>query len=355
MPEKVDYQHILLPEDSIKKYILPKYNLKNPEIMQIKFKDTDKQRAVYRVTSNSKKYCLKKVYYNKEELLFVYSTTEWFFRHGVNVTRILPTIDNSRFVIYSDMIFILMPWIDGRKCNYDKKEDIFTSAKNLAHMHKCSHTFFAIQNSSIRYGFENIYLSNKKHFEQTLLFFNKAYGINDSFSKIVLKNSDSFIKLSKIALSASSRISNENLKKSLCHLDYVNKNIIFDNDDKIWIIDLDKCKFDYSVHDISYFLRRIMKRDNTQWNSELLINTLNSYESINQLNLDEYLYILSALVFPQKFWKICKDYYNNLNRCNKSAFINLIKNTVKHSEPHLNFAHVFCNYIEGKFKINLNL
>ncbi|KHD35168.1 spore coat protein, CotS family [Clostridium acetobutylicum] len=355
MIEKTNPSHILLPEDSIKKYILPKYNLQDAEILQIKFKDTEKQRAVYKLTLGSKKYCLKKVYYDKGELLFVYSTTEWFFRHGINVTRILPTLDNSRFVIYSGMIFILMPWIDGLKCNYDKKENLFKASKNLAHMHRCSQKFFSIQGSSIRYGFEHIYLSNKKHFEQILSFFNKAYEINDSFSKIALNNCDLCIKLSKIALNASSRIESRNFKKSLCHLDYVNKNIIFDKNNDIWVIDFDKCKFDYSVHDISYFMRRIMKRDNTRWNSELLINMLNVYEQINPLNLDEYLYILSYLVFPQKFWKICKDYYNNLSRCNKAAFINLIKSTTKYSELHLKFAYNFSNYIEGKFNVSLNL
>ena len=36
---------------------------KTAEISIIKFKDTDKQRAVYKIDFKEKSYCLKKVYY----------------------------------------------------------------------------------------------------------------------------------------------------------------------------------------------------------------------------------------------------------------------------------------------------
>ena len=47
----------------------------------IKFKDTEKQRAVYKIDYIDKSYCLKKVYYNEAELLFVYSAMEWLYRN----------------------------------------------------------------------------------------------------------------------------------------------------------------------------------------------------------------------------------------------------------------------------------
>lgn len=344
---------ILLPYDKIKEFVLSKYNLQNSQIEQIKFKNTEKQRAVYSITSPSQKYCLKKVYYKKEDLLFVYSATEWLYRYNINVTRVLPTCDNMRFVSYNNMIFILMPWINGRKFNYDNMNDILKASKNLALMHKCSSNFFPIQGSSVRNGFDRIDLSTKKHFDQILDFCNTAYKINDEFSKVLINNSENCISLAKKALEAASFINIGNLNKSLCHLDYVNKNIIFDDLDNIWIIDFDNCRIDFCAHDISYFLRRILKRDSTVWNNEILINTLNSYEDIRNLNLDEYLYILSYLAFPQKYWKICRDYYKNIKKCNKGSFINLLKDSIKYNKEQLEFSKNFANYINGKFNVNL--
>lgn len=343
------YSNILLPYDEIKKFVLSKYNLQDSQIEQIKFKDTDKQRAVYCITSGEGKYCLKKVYYSKKDLLFVYSATEWLYRYNINVTRILKTNNNLRFVSHNGMIFILMPWVEGRKCDYDNIEDVLSSARNLAKVHKFTRNFFPIEDAPNRKGFDSISISSKKHFDQILDFCNTACKINDRFSKLLLENSEECIELAKISLEASSQIKSEKLKKSLCHLDYVNKNLIFDDSGELWIIDFDNCKIDYSVHDISYFLRRLLKREETNWNNEILINTLNSYENISSLNLDEYLYILSYLSFPQKFWKICRDYYKNIRKCNKNAFVTLLKNSVKYKSYQLKFAKDFSNYINGKF------
>ena len=336
----------LLSEDELKKFILSEYNLQNASICEIKFKDTIKQRAVYKVEYDSKAYCLKKVYYTKEELLFVYSSIEWLYRFQFNVPRILPTKSGGRFVTYNNMLFILTPWIEGEKCDYDNTNHIIQSAKTLAKMHKATENFFPIAGSNIRLGYENIYISMNKHFQQLLNYSNLAFKYQDIFSSIFVKNFDICINLAKISNDIASEINTANMKKSLCHLDFVNKNIIFDSTNKVWIIDFDKCKIDYSAHDISYFLRRFLKRENTNWNLELLVNCLCEYEDIIPLSIDDYKYILSYISFPQKYWKLARDYYNNIDKCNKSAFITLLEKTVKHTENQLEMIYRFKDFIK---------
>lgn len=354
MPYEAEaYSYNLLSEDNIKKYILPYYGLELGEVSQIKFKDTDKQRAVYKVQCGNSTYCLKKVYYGPGELLFMYSCIEWLYRNGVNVPRILPTKSGSRYVEKSDMLFILTPWIEGTKCNYDNIENIMDSASNLAKMHETCKNFIPIKGSAYKEGFDNIYQSNQKHFEQMLNCSNLAFMYKDKFSKIYLQNFDTCINLSKIALEVSYTIKMDTLSASLCHGDYVNKNIIFDKNNNIWVIDFDKCKIDYCVRDISYFLRRILKRDNTKWDLEIATNALNRYEKIRPLSLDEYKYILVYLCFPQKYWKISRDYYNNITKCNKSSFCTLITKAVSKNDFQLEFANEFKEYIEKKFRCSI--
>ncbi|MGL5245872.1 MAG: hypothetical protein ACRC7R_11920, partial [Sarcina sp.] len=57
----------------IRKHIIPLYGLQNASIEQVKIKNTDKHRAVFKLSLNNKNYCLKKVYYSENDLLFVYS------------------------------------------------------------------------------------------------------------------------------------------------------------------------------------------------------------------------------------------------------------------------------------------
>ena len=143
----------LLPMDELKNNILIYYNLENSSVINVKFKNTEKQRAVYKIEYNNKIYCLKKVYYNEENLLYVYSTMEWCYRNGINVPKLLPTITGSRYVKYKGMLFILTPWIDGEKCDFDNINHVLLSSKTLGKLHKSSKNFLPIDGSAKREGF----------------------------------------------------------------------------------------------------------------------------------------------------------------------------------------------------------
>jgi CotS family spore coat protein len=324
-------------EDNISKNILPHFGICNSSVSMVKFKDTDKQRAVYKVIYNDNAYCLKKVYFPEEELLYVYSALEWLHRNNLHVPNLLPSLDNGRFVKYNDMLFILTPWIDGVRCDFDKFNNIISASAELAKLHKKSYNFTPIKGSLNRVGFDNIFLSNSKHFEQILQNSNLAFKFNDPFSKKYIDNFDINLELCKISLEIASNLDVNDLSISLCHGDYVNKNIIFSPDRKLWIIDFDKCKLDYCVHDLSYFMRRLLKRENTNWNIDIALSLLKAYNSYKQLTKSDIKYIVSYLAFPQKYWKISKDYYKNVNKCNKAAFQTLIDKACLRNENQLEF------------------
>lgn len=338
--------------DNIKTNILPKFFLQNADITMVKFKDTEKQRAVFKVTSDNKNYCLKKVYYDEGNLLFVYSAMEWLYRNNILLPKLLPSIDNSRFIYYDDMLFILTPWVEGEKCNFDSLIDIRLSIKTLAKLHKCSKNFKPILGSTNRTGLDDYYLSINKHFNDILETANLASTYKDKFSRLYLDNLDNNLSLAKLSLEIASSIDNTNLNVSLCHGDYVNKNILINNDD-VWIIDFDKCKIDYCAHDLAYFLRRLLKRSTTNWNPALTIDIINTYNKFNNLTQSDLKYILAYLAFPQKFWKISRDYYKNINKCNKNAFISLFTKGLDRSADQLdyinNMIEIFEHYYNVKF------
>lgn len=348
-----EYNLDLFSEENIRKYVLSQYTLQNAKIEQIKFKDTDKQRAVFKIITDNKNYCLKKVYFSKDVLFFVYSVIEWFYRNNINVPRIISTSNKGRFAEYENMYFILTDWIIGEKCNYELRENTIAAVENLSIMHNVSKDFYPIEGSLKREGFDNLNISLCKHFNQMLVCSNNAFKYGDRFSKAYLTHFDNNQLLAKTAVDVSSTIKFNKLSKSLCHLDYVNKNIIFDSENKLWVIDFDNCEMDYCVHDIAYFLRRILKRNTTNWDVKLTIDCLNSYEKIHPLSQDEYKYIFSYLLFPQKYWKISRDYYNNIHKCNENSFVVLLKNYTKNEQAMLNFGYDFGKYIENKFNLSI--
>ena len=342
-----------LSSEMIKQHVLPHYNLQNGVISIIKFKDTDKQRAVYRVDFKNKSYCLKKVYYDLKDLLYVYSANEWLYRNGIKVPKLLPTIDNNRFVYYENMLFILTPWIEGEKCNFDNINHVLYSVNKLATIHKISHNFYPITGSSLKEGFEDYYISTLKHFQDLLKASNESFRYKDKFSREFILNFDLNLRLAKISLDMSNKIDTKNLTKSLCHGDFVNKNIIFPPDMEPWIIDFDKCKTDYCAKDLAYFMRRLLKRENTKWNIDLAMSVIKTYTDISPLTISDFRYLVSYICFPQKYWKISRDYYKNINKCNKTAFMTLLKSATSKTDLQYDFAVNIIDKIQKDFNIIL--
>ena len=104
---------------------------------------------------------------------------------------------------------------------------------------------------------------------------------------------------------------------------------------------------------MAYFLRRLLKRATTNWNAALTIDIINTYLKVNNLNDCDLKYILAYLAFPQKFWKISKDYYKNINKCNKNSFIALFTKGLDRSADQLeyitNMIEIFQTYYNIKF------
>ncbi|MEG0641768.1 MAG: CotS family spore coat protein [Clostridium sp.] len=339
----------------LKKSVLSQYKLNVDHIENIKFKDTDKQRAVYKVYTNKGPKCLKKVYYDKNTLLFIYSSIEWLNMKGVQCPRLLPSKEGVRYVEHSNHIFILTDWIDGRKCSYDNLDDIVNASSNLSKLHKFSKGFVPITGSSLRLSSTDYYDSYSKHLCQIKDSLNNASSVQDCFSKTFLdsyeynleKASDSINILS--SLDFNKNFGDDVSTFSLCHLDYVNKNLIF-SQQGLYIIDFDNTKMDYPVHDIVYFLKRILRRKSTSWNFDIFIKSIDSYESIRKLSYNEHLFILAALEFPHKFWKISRDYYKNSSENTRNFLINQIKSISSQESNHNMFCSLYKEYIKNRFE-----
>lgn len=332
-------------EENISKNILPYFGIHNAEICLVKFKDTDKQRAVYKVKYNNKYYCLKKIYFSKEELLYVYSALEWLHIYNINVPNFISTKNGMRYLDYNGILFILTPWIDGTKCDFNNFDHVKQSSIELAKFHTCSQNFTPIKRSCLRKSYDDLYKSNHKHFIQLQDFSNLASKNKDSFSKKYLKYLDTNLELCKLSLKHASEINTSNLSKSLCHGDFVNKNILFSNDN-LWIIDFDKCKNDYCAHDLSYFMRRLLKREQTNWNVHLALMILKNYNYHKTLTKSDLKYIIAYLAFPQKFWKVSHDYYNNTKSYDKNLFCKFLSKSNSDVNNHLNFVIALSKVLE---------
>ena len=108
----------LLTIDTIKNNILPKYSIYNADINTVKIKDTTKQRAVFKINYNNNCYCIKKVYYDEANLLFVYSAMEWLYRNGIILIILIIFIYHLKLLAkYIKQVRILLQFLAVSKDN----------------------------------------------------------------------------------------------------------------------------------------------------------------------------------------------------------------------------------------------
>ena len=100
-------------------------------------------------------------------------------------------------------------------------------------------------------------------------------------------------------------------------------------------------------------MRRLLKRENTKWNVDLALSVLQSYNELAPLTKSDLRYLISYICFPQKYWRISRDYYKNISKCNKSAFLTLLTNAISKTDSQYEFALTIIGAVQKKFNVIL--
>ncbi len=114
-------------------------------------------------------------------------------------------------------------------------------------------------------------------------------------------------------------IKNEKSKNTVCHNTYKGDNIRILEDGGFTVTNIDKCSYNFTAHDISDFLRRLIK--NEMFDSDSIIKIFEMYEQKREVNDREREIIKAFLIFPQKFLSICNEYYNKRTVCISDAML----------------------------------
>ena len=241
----------IFSEQSMKDNVLIHYGLENAKVNIVKFKNTDKQRAVYKVCYKGNCYCLKKVYFDEANLLFVYSALEWLWQNGIKTPKLLNSLDGNKYVKFNDMYFILTIWINGVKCDFDNVNHVLTSSRQIAGIHSCSKNFFPIKGSENRKGFDDYYISISKHHEQLIEKFDeKEIQFKEITTDIKIKSEEKITSLTNKVSQMESELQDSKKKRQM--LKERNKELGFQVQNfKYKVLDLEKklmdAQFDLAI------------------------------------------------------------------------------------------------------------
>ncbi len=312
-----------------------------------------KARSAYKVETEDSLVCLKRMKHgalkSQNGSLFV----EELFKIGFNnIPQYLKTSEGNYFVKSKNMIFYATEWIDGEECSLDEVEEAENCVKLLAKFHLAS-SKINIDKLKIKNNLKNwpqIFNGNIYDLEKfKKIIENKR--LRNEFDNIYYKFIDIYIERGIMALKILNKsnyylLSNAaNERKTICHDSFYYQNILKKGED-YFIVDLDSILIDLHINDLGKILRRLMYKNEYQWDFSKAKLLIEAYNSENKLSKEEIEAMLALIVFPHKFWKLGNKRYVKHKNWSEVKYMHKLNKLVKYYELEQEFFDAYLNYIE---------
>jgi CotS family spore coat protein len=311
-------------------------------------------RGVYLIKTDKGIYCMKRLNYGVQKLLFVYGAKEHLINKGfTNLDRYLLTSEGNPYVEYGDDLYTITEWIDGRECDFRNRSETLKSSATLAQFHESSKDYEVYDGAKLKSDLGRWHHLMTKRRDGLKKMKSIAEGKLDKseFDRLYIDNVELYVGLANEAIDTLGRSRYDDVvertlnDKSFCHHDYTYHNIIFDRNDNIHVIDFDYCKYEVRAYDITSFWIKVLKRN--EWDFELARELMNEYEKVSHINNDEYMVMLAFLKFPQRLWRLANRYYYNEANWPDNTFLRKIREIIEEKDEFVDFIGEFEeNYIK---------
>lgn len=272
-------------------------------------------RRVYKVETSEGTFALKRSRQTQEELLFIHAAKEYLYQQGMdNISRYRLSRNGRPYAQVGESLYVLSPWTESREGDYTSLHDLIPAARNLARLHRSSRGFIPPAVSDrIKWGtwphaWEKR-LQELREDKDTA----RTRSPQTPFDRRFLNHVDHYYRQGQEALRLLQHSHYEELCNryrtinNLCHHDYSERNVLFTKAGAIHIVDFDYCICDLPIHDVVNFLRRVVKF--THHSVRIACQVLNAYLSENPLTPEELQLFVPLWCWPQKFWEVAHQYY----------------------------------------------
>lgn len=312
----------------------------------------EKIRSVYKITTENGCYCLKKIGNGEKRAIKSISIMEYLKMHGFNnVANPFHSAGGEKIVKRKSSSYYLTDWIDALEVDFDNAEHIIKSAQLLAEFHNKAKGF-QTKTVKIRSNIRKL----PRLYSEKIAFLNRLKDNLDLktdknyFDNLYFTNIDYYLQQAQLAANIIKHsYYNElcdNCEKELyiCHDSFYYQNILKNESDSYFLIDLESCLYDLPLVDLSKFIRRIMSSKKFLWDFDLCKKIIYEYGSIRKMDEKEYKVILASLVFPYKFYKLGKKKYLKKKKWKNDRFLRKLNKILKYKECKEKFLERYIKY-----------
>lgn len=208
--------------------------------------------------------------------------------------------------------YVLKDWFYGRECSSSGERDIMDAVENLARLH----LYMRFPQEEKEYCGDVLQeeLGAKNRELKKVRTFIRGREPKHPFEQMFLKCFPVFYEQALQTAEEAERLcSREVLREQIaegtvCHGDYNYHHVLF-LDHGMATTNFGKCRFDFQVHDLYQFMRKILEKQN--WDLHLGERMLNAYERVRSLPTTERSLLYLRMAYPEKFWKLANHYYGS--------------------------------------------
>lgn len=279
--------------------------------MGFRIKQIVPERNCFRIETDKGFYCLKKMSQSQEDMLLMQRMAEHLKNNGFsNVFDIVLQQGGEMTTTYEGNKYYLTKWMDGRESDYVNLMDIKAATEALAQFHRSAEGFKAAANTDHRrlfgrwrYGFTQKLKEIQGAADQLTSQGKKDEGssIMEKYLEVCLKNGKHALALLEEA-SYYKLIARDSDKQGFIHHDYALYNILHTFDNQTYIGGLETCAFDIRMHDLGYFLFRLLRRKG--WDFDFALSIIEYYDAFYPLEKGDYGALAAYLSFPFDYKQI---------------------------------------------------
>ena len=302
----------------------------HPEIFKefgVNAKRCYKIRGMYVCETDQGKKIISISDYAPTQITLEYNIKNHLMEKGFNcLNQLKLSSNNTPYVIYYNNVYIMIDWNDGQQADFYNIDDIKKSIRLLAKMHTAGRGFTNLPENINTLKIRNLGETYEKRQRETIKLRKKIenMGSRTEFEVLYLKNSYPYEEYQQIAQGFTNTVAYQKLidiaeqNKNIAHHKYTYHNIITIGTNNTVITGFERSGYDVQITDLAYIIRRIMQRNG--WDINLLINIIEEYNRLIPLSGDELSILKGMIIFPERFAKLCNQYYHSKRRWNYNMY-----------------------------------
>ncbi|MDF2841379.1 MAG: cotS 1, partial [Clostridia bacterium] len=278
------------------------------EKMDLKMKQIVPERNCFRIETNKGFYCLKKMNLSFEDIHILQEMTAHLKKNGFeNIFDIVPQSNNEILMTYEGSQYYLTKWMDGRESDYLNLLDIKASIEALAKFHCGAEGFDTKYNTQHRklYGRWNQGFTDKLREIEAAKAQILQKDSKSENTRIIVQYLESCERDANHAIKLLDKSSYKRLnardegKKGFIHHDFAQHNILHTFDNQTYIGGFESFAFDIKMHDLGYFLFKLMRRKG--WDLDSILDLIGHYNDIYPLEKEDYEALAVYFAFPHDY------------------------------------------------------